>query len=193
MSVFKQLTPGEKLEDDWFDRLIPENIVVGANSKINTSRCFVNFYSQLNPGLQIGDNCVFHDTSFAVEENGFLEVGSNCFISNASLVVSEHMKIGNDVFIAGGVTIVDSNFHPLDPALRMADIKALSPGGNRSARPKIDSQPVIIGNNVWIGYNATIMAGIHIGDGAVIEPGSVVIKSIKENETVSGNPAKSVL
>lgn len=46
-----------------------------------------------------------------------------------------------------------------------------------------------IGNDVWIGYNATIMAGVTIGDGAIIATNSTVIKDVEPYSIVGGNPA----
>lgn len=50
----------------------------------------------------------------------------------------------------------------------------------------------VIGNDVWIGYGATIMPGITIGDGAIIASKSVVTKDIKPYTIVGGNPAKRI-
>ena len=49
---------------------------------------------------------------------------------------------------------------------------------------------VIIGNDVWIGHDSTIMSGVKVGDGAVIGACSVVTKDVKPYEIVAGNPAK---
>lgn len=49
-----------------------------------------------------------------------------------------------------------------------------------------------IGNDVWIGYNATIMAGVTIGDGAIIATNSTVIKDVAPYSIVGGNPAKEI-
>lgn len=49
-----------------------------------------------------------------------------------------------------------------------------------------------IGNDVWIGYGATIMSGVHIGDGAVIAARSVVTKDVAPYEIVGGVPAKPI-
>jgi len=193
MSVFHKLVPGQKIPGDWFDRAIPQNIDVGDNCKINSAHSFINYFSTLPTGMTVGEGCVFYQTSFAVEEKGYLKIGSECYIANASLVVSEKIEIGNRVFIAGGVTIVDSNFHPLDPAQRLLDIQAISPGGDRSKRPPITSHPVLIEDDVWIGYNATIMSGVTIGKGAVIQPGAVVLKSVEPYQTVAGNPAAQIV
>ncbi len=49
-----------------------------------------------------------------------------------------------------------------------------------------------IGNDVWIGYNATIMAGVNIGDGAIIAANSIVTKDVEPYTIVGGNPAKKI-
>ena len=49
-----------------------------------------------------------------------------------------------------------------------------------------------IGNDVWIGYNSTIMAGVTIGDGAIIATNSTVIKDVEPYSIVGGNPAKEI-
>lgn len=51
-------------------------------------------------------------------------------------------------------------------------------------------EPVVIGNDVWIGSRVTILPGVHIGDGAVIGAGAVVTKNVPEYEVWGGNPAK---
>jgi virginiamycin A acetyltransferase len=50
----------------------------------------------------------------------------------------------------------------------------------------------LIGNDVWIGYNATIMPGIKIGDGAIIASNSTVTKDIEPYSIVGGNPSKEI-
>ncbi len=51
---------------------------------------------------------------------------------------------------------------------------------------------IIIGNDVWIGYEAVIMQGVHIGDGAIIGTRAVVTKDVAPYEIVAGVPAKSI-
>lgn len=51
---------------------------------------------------------------------------------------------------------------------------------------------IIIGNDVWLGYNATIMAGVTIGDGAIIAANSTIIKDVEPYSIVGGNPAKEI-
>jgi maltose O-acetyltransferase len=49
---------------------------------------------------------------------------------------------------------------------------------------------VVIGDDVWIGFNAVVLKGVTVGDGAVIDPGSVVIHDVAAGATVAGNPAR---
>jgi virginiamycin A acetyltransferase len=51
---------------------------------------------------------------------------------------------------------------------------------------------ITIGNDVWIGYNATIMAGVTIGDGAIIATNSTVVKNVEPYAIVGGNPASHI-
>ncbi|MDD4150740.1 MAG: DapH/DapD/GlmU-related protein, partial [Bacteroidales bacterium] len=53
-------------------------------------------------------------------------------------------------------------------------------------------EPVIIGDNVWVGSNVTILPGVSIGDNVVIGAGTVVTKTILNNAIAVGNPAKII-
>ena len=61
--------------------------------------------------------------------------------------------------------------------------------GAKSRRPYFESAPVIIEDDVWIGFNATILKGVTIGRGSIIQPGSVVLKNVPPGSMVTGNPA----
>jgi acetyltransferase-like isoleucine patch superfamily enzyme len=52
--------------------------------------------------------------------------------------------------------------------------------------------PIVIGEYVWIGANATILPGVEIGDNAIIAAGAVVTKHVPENAVVAGVPAKVI-
>lgn len=63
----------------------------------------------------------------------------------------------------------------------------------RKQYPKLEiTKPIIIGNNVYIGLNCTIMPGITIGDNVIIGTGSIVTKNIPSNVVIAGSPAKII-
>lgn len=188
--LFHPIKPGEKIPGDWCNLPFPANITVGENSVIDSTIIFKQFFSKLPVGLAIGNHVTIRSATLATEENAMIEIGDYTFISNASIAAHNKISIGSYVCIAGGVNIVDTDFHPLTAAERMADTIALSPVGNKTNRPQFVSQPVIIEDEVWIGFNATILKGVRIGKGAVIQPGSVVVKDVLPGQVVAGNPAK---
>ena len=51
---------------------------------------------------------------------------------------------------------------------------------------------IVIGNDVWIGYEATILSGVHIGDGAIIGAKAVVTKDVPAYSIVGGIPAREI-
>lgn len=119
-------------------------------------------------------NC-FSGTIISIQRGGTLTLG-NCLINNkVSIICSKSIKIGDMTDIAPGVLIRDSDGHILLPRTETSM-----------------TSPIIIGNNVWIGSNAIILKGVHIGDGAVIAAGSVVNKDIPPHCLAAGVPAKVI-
>ena len=85
------------------------------------------------------------------------------------------VSIGDDCLIGHNTVLATLN-HDLDPAKR-ADLHPA---------------PIVIGRNVWIGANVTILPGVTIGDNAVIAAASVVTKDVPDSTIVVGSPARVV-
>jgi acetyltransferase-like isoleucine patch superfamily enzyme len=114
-------------------------------------------------------------------------------MNGALMMAEELIEIGSYCLISWNVGIADSDFHPLEPARRRLDALALAPFyKGRPSRPSLSTAPVKIGDNVWIGMNATILKGVTIGENSVVAAGSVVAKSVPANAVVAGNPAHIV-
>lgn len=185
------IRPG-RLKDDWYHGEVPANIKVGKGCMIDSSFCFKHYYSERPVGLRLGEDVTIWRASLAAGKEGMIDVGNASYISNASLVCNSRISIGRNVYIAGGVTITDSDFHPIDPLDRIGDTVALSLCGDRQHRPAFSVKPVTIGDDVWIGFNATVLKGVSIGAGAVVAPGALVSRDVPAGAEVAGNPAKAV-
>jgi acetyltransferase-like isoleucine patch superfamily enzyme len=116
---------------------------------------------------------------FVVSNNAQLIVGNKVGMSNAVIVATKSITIGNNVMIGGGVTIVDSDFHSLNP----------SHWHTIEDEKNMKSSEVIIKNNVFIGMDSIILKGVTIESNVIIAAGSVVSKNIPENQIWGGNPA----
>lgn len=178
------------LRGHWDYSTLPKNIRIGKDCFFERKEVFSRFKSEQNPGLVIGDRVqVFTWSSFNAEPEAIIEVGDDSVLVGAILMCGKQIKIGKRVTISYHVTIADSDFHPLDPALRKLDAEANAPFGDKSKRPSIQTKPVIIEDDVWIGIGAMILKGVQIGKGARIQAGSVVTKDVPAGSIVEGNPA----
>ncbi|MDE5737844.1 MAG: sugar O-acetyltransferase [Oscillospiraceae bacterium] len=107
----------------------------------------------------------------------------------------KNIHIGKHVFInagckfqdQGGITIGDGTLIGHNVVLATLNHE-IAPAKRQGMIPK----PIKIGKNVWIGSNATILAGVTIGDNAIVGAGAVVTKNIPENKIVAGIPAKII-
>ena len=115
-----------------------------------------------------------------IQGSGILNIGERTYISSNSVIgVNENIRIGKNVMIADSVSIRDTN-HRFDSL----DLPMIDQG--------IITKPVIIEDNVWIGYGAVINKGVNIGSGAIIGANAVVTKGVPKNAIVGGVPAKVI-
>jgi len=176
----------------WAHGPLPPNARVGAGTVIGGEHVFKRFRAKGDGALVIGSNCTMEGVHFAVESEGRVTIGDYCYFTNAVLLCELELRIGSYVMMGWNSSIADSDFHPLDPAERIADAIACSPLGKGRPRPAIAKRPVIIEDHVWIGPNVTILKGVRIGEGAFIEPGSLVTRDVPPRSRVLGNPAQVI-
>ena len=125
-----------------------------------------------------GRNRIFENV--LIQGSGILNIGERTFIgSNSVIGINEKICIGKGVMIAQSVSIRDTD-HRFDSL----DLPMIDQG--------ITTKPVIIEDNVWIGYGAVINKGINIGSGAIIGANAVVTKDVPKNAIVGGVPAKVI-
>jgi acetyltransferase-like isoleucine patch superfamily enzyme len=176
----------------WTHGDLPPNVKLGTGTILNGEISFKRFRSRADGALEIGANCTMEGVHFAIEAAGRVRIGDYCYFTNALLLCELELRIGSYVMIGWNASISDSDFHPIDPAERIADAIACSPLGKGRPRPPIVKRPVIIEDHVWIGPNATILKGVRIGEGAFIEPGSLVTRDVPARARVQGNPAQVI-
>lgn len=120
-------------------------------------------------------------------------VESFCCINNAvgDVIIGDHtriglhntiigpVRIGNHVNLAQGITVTALNHNFSDP-------------GKRIDQQGVSTQPVSIGDDVWIGASAVVLPGVTIGNHCVVAAGAVVTKDVPDKSVVAGIPAKII-
>lgn len=139
-----------------------------------------------NPNIIVGDYTYYDD---------FEDVAN--FEKNVKYLfdfTGDKLIIGRFCMIASGVTFIMNGANHLSNAISSYPFAIFGAGWEGAMDGK--AYPVkgdtVIGNDVWIGYNSTIMAGVKIGDGAIIATNATVTKDVEPYSIVGGNPARLI-
>ena len=147
--------------------------------------CFVKNIVK-NPNIIIGDYTYYDD--FENVENFEKNVKYHFDFTGDKLI------IGKFCMIASGVKFIMNGANHLTNSISSYPFAIFGNGWEKAmeGRTYPNKGDLIIGNDVWIGHNATIMAGIKIGNGAIIGTNSTVVKDVEPYTIVGGNPAKEI-
>jgi galactoside O-acetyltransferase len=138
--------------------------------------------------LSIGRGSIVQSAILYDRTGGSVRIGDRTFIGASTLVCAEAIDIGDDVLVSWGCTIVDHNSHPLAWKDRSSDVVNWFEGEKDWSH--VERAAVRIGNKAWIGFNAVILKGVQIGEGAIVGAGSVVTRDVPTFTIVAGNPAR---
>ncbi len=142
--------------------------------------------------IRIGRKCEFRSAKWSnlvginrpcilatLSRKALLEIGEGSGFSGATIGCASTIRIGDRVMCGANVTITDTDWHPLDWRERAAGVPA-------------DSEPVSIGDDVWLGMNVMVLKGVEIGRRTVVAAGSIVSRSLPEGVIAAGQPARVV-
>lgn len=113
---------------------------------------------------------------FAVDYGSNVTLGSRTFVNyHLTLADVAAITIGDDCQIGPNVQLLT----PIHPS---------APGPRRERLER--AEPIVIGDNVWLGGGVTVLPGVSIGNNAVIGASAVVTKDVPANVVAVGNPAR---
>ncbi len=102
--------------------------------------------------------------------------GKDCFVNfGCTFLALGGITVGDDVFI-GPHCVLATEYHPEDPV----------------KRHELRTKPIVIKRNAWLGADVIVLAGVTIGENAIVAAGSVVTKDVPDNMVVAGSPAKVI-
>lgn len=147
--------------------VIAPDVKLGKNVKIFS---FANLY-----GCEIGDNTKI-GTFVEIQKNAF--IGKNCKISTHTFIC-EGVHIEDNVFIGHNVTFINDMY----PRATTAD-------GKMQTEEDWSVVPTYVKKGASIGSSVTILAGVTIGENAMVGAGAVVTRDVPAGAIAAGNPAK---
>lgn len=178
-----------------------EGVKLGRNVRVQALTSL--FAERPSARLSIGDDSIIYERAHVhAFGSGELTIGKSCIIGDARIYARSRISIGDRVVTSWNVFIQDFDAHPVDPELRARQLTWMCQKFRPSYR-KVESQlpfvwdfptdPILIGNDVWIGANSTILKGARIGDGCVIAAGAVVPRGdYPARSIIAGVPAKAI-
>lgn len=125
------------------------------------------------------DLFLYRDLYLETKGDGHIEIGDGVVMSRGVHVVSfDRITVGDGSMVGEYASLRDANHRVVPPA-------PIRTSGH-------DTAPIRIGRNVWIGRGATILAGVTIGDHAVVGAGAVVTRDVATASVVVGVPAREM-
>lgn len=181
-TILLKLKYGKKIETDGAVRLmgkfpvfkLPGSSKVILGSKVVLNSDFVNTNTALTFRCKL-----------VCGLSGTIRIGDNTMLNGVSVTAYQSVSIGKNCQIASNTFISDTDFHPVDPDIRLKESM-----GYKIDYAQVNKKPVVIGDNVWIGWGCIILKGVTIGNNSIIAAGSVVLTDIPANVLAAGNPAK---
>lgn len=168
-------------------RVHSNRVSIGRNSKI-TGLIYIS-----NQGIiQIGENVKINSSllanpisnnrcSLATTAAGKIFISDNVGMSGVTIYSASEISIGECSYIGANVKILDTDFHSLSHTDRYIN-------GDQN----IQTKPIKIAKNCFIGSDATILKGVTVGSNSIIAAGSVVTTNIPDNEIWGGVPARFI-
>lgn len=181
------------IENDWFDKPLPVNIFLDEMSYPDTSYSFTTFYSEKPIGFKLGfasgnygHGVLTTGTIGEISVGKFVVLQCTHIIANQSVIINDHCMF------SWGSVITDSwiDHQSMNPGIRRHMLEKTAVSANRHV--EFNARPVVVEENVWVGFDAIVMPGVTIGRGAVIGCKTLVTMDVPAYAVVIGNPSRII-
>jgi acetyltransferase-like isoleucine patch superfamily enzyme len=183
------LRPDRRIEGDWFDGPVPDGVSAHPETHLDSAFIFANVEGKVD--FRRGAH-VYSGSMFDVGPRGSVTIGECSMLNGVYIVCDSQVEIGAYATISWNVVFMDTYRMPFAPEARRALLEKRV--RERAPQPKGDapSRPIVLHDNVWIGFDVCILPGVTIGEGSVVGARSVVAEDVPAFTIVAGNPAKPI-
>jgi acetyltransferase-like isoleucine patch superfamily enzyme len=183
------------IEYDWYAGGIPPNVRLGENVYLDTSYGFSAFHSEREIGFSLGESSGIYDrASFVVGSDGAVQVGSYTVLNGTMIICNESVIIGSHCLLAWGSVITDTwtNYEAATLKKRREILRFAAEDAERRLLPIVTPRPVILEDNVWVGFDSVILPGVTLGRGCIIGCKTIVSEDVQSYVVMVGDPARPV-
>ncbi len=175
-----------------FGEKIYYNCICGKDCKLLRRGIIVNNPEEKHR-ITLGNNVYVLGELNVGDYKGNITIGDWTYIGDDSKIWSgESITIGSRVAISYNVNIHDTISHSLLAKERYDHMVEILTNGHPKKLVNVPSNPIVIEDDVWIGFNSIILKGVRIGKGAVIGAGTVITHDVPEYSIVVGNPQRII-
>jgi len=163
-----------RLRVEWYRRRYPRAVFgphLGIRGKLIIT----------GPGkVSVGQHCFFDAATGrpnkiqTFDPAATVTIGDYCYLNGIEIAAQSSVTLGNRCIVADCL-IMDTDFHSVEI-------------NRHDASAPVQTKPVEIGENVWVGNRTIILKGVRVGENSVVGAGTVVRQSVPANAIVIGNP-----
>lgn len=187
------MSGGRRLEWDWYDGTLPDNVVYDESAHLATSYMFYQYRSEQPVGVRIGrGTCVYMGSLMDVGPRGRITLGDYVLVNGARFTCDAAIEIGDYCLISWNVVFMDTYRVPFDPEGRRREIDKALQRTPRRLLGDAEAKPIKLEKNVWVGFDSCILPGVTIGEGSIVGARSVVASDVPPYTVVAGNPARVI-
>lgn len=182
------------IQGDWYDSCLPRNVALDEMSYPDTAYSFATFFSEKPAGFSLGfASGNYGHGIFTAGKNGQITIGKFVVLQSTRIVCNLSVTIKDHCMFSWGSVITDSWIDSNNSSVqtRRNELELAGKNKNRHMEPT-HAKPVLVEENVWVGFDAVIMPGVTIGRGAVIGCKSVVFTDVPPYAVMAGNPARII-
>jgi galactoside O-acetyltransferase len=167
--------------------------VLDDDCHVESSYQFLLDRSEPPYGVRVERGASVHGlTAFDLGPRARLVFGAFSITNGTQFVCDEEITIGTGTMLGWNSVVMDTFRVPLDPAARRAVMEQVPTLIPRRLVAQVETAPVRIGSNAYIGFDVMVLPGVTIGDGAIVGSRSVVREDVASHTVVAGNPARVV-
>jgi acetyltransferase-like isoleucine patch superfamily enzyme len=179
---------------DWYPKPLPANIDLEEMAYPDTSYSFTTFFSRKPKAFRLGyASGNYGHGIFTAGTEGVIHVGNYVVLQCTRIIANEAVTIKDHCMFSWGSVLTDSwldrDTYSIEVRRGMLEQAASSPDRHlQFVKPK----PIVIEENVWVGFDAIVLPGVTIGRGAVIGCKAIVTEDVPPYAVVVGSPGRVI-